>query len=267
MHPALRFFVLTLTVIVLCNLFSVSAAAQAPARLLSSPVSSLRFAGDSVADPTSDELKSFGQLAGVIEEARTEVTSILAGENSCSAWYRAAEPEAAQKFRSLRFALDASGKSEILKVEIWQATAVFYQPYVARAGQNVGWGSTITLNANGAFFKDWAPVRVVTTPQDKGYLKAFRRLAVANFDGATREARVLTLLHELGHVLDMLPIDSGVPSGPELSTSNTELVMRHCGAQIREAAKHATSLDSTFLLFQSPAAIEEERLRRGMNKQ
>jgi hypothetical protein len=267
MHPALRISVLVFAAVSLLFLFAMTSPAQAPAKLISSPVSSLRFAGDRAADPTADELKSFGPHGETIEQTRAEVISILVGENSCAAWYRAAEPEAPQKFRSLRFTVDPSGSSEILKMEGWQATAVFYQPYVARAGQNVGWGSTIILNANGAFFKDWAPVRIVTGPHDKGYLKAFRRLAVANFDGATREARILTLLHELGHVLDLLPIDAGVPSGPELSTTNTELVIHHCGAQIREAAKHQVLLDSTSLLLQSPVAIEEQRIRRGTNKQ
>ena len=267
MYPALRLFVSALAAASLCHLFATDAVAQAPAKMLSTPVSSLRFAGDRVADPAGDELRSFGAQGTAIGETRAAVMSILVGENACSAWFRAAEPEALDKFRSLRFAVDSSGNGEILKFENWEATPVFYQPYVARAGQNVGWGSTVTLNVNGAFFKDWAPVRIVTSSHDKGYLKTFRRLVVANFDGATREARILTLLHELGHVLDMLPIDYGVPSGPELSTTNTELVMHHCSAQIRHVPKHPATLDPAFLLLESPSAIEEERIRRRASKQ
>jgi hypothetical protein len=267
MHPALRLFALLLAAVSISHFYSISAVAQGPATTRSLPVSSLRFASDRVSDPSGDELKSFGPQGVIIEQARADVVSILAAENACSAWFRAAEPQAAEKFRSLRFAVDPSGKSEITKLDPWQISAVFYQPYVARTGQNVGWGSTITLNANGAFFNDWAPVRVIANSQDKGYLKSFRRLAVANFGGATREARILTLLHELGHVLDMLPIDSGVPSGPELSTNNTELVLRHCSPQIREAAKHSLSRDPSFFLTESPLALNEERARRGTDKQ
>ncbi len=266
MHPALRLFASSLAVVFILHLCTIVAIAQAPATLRSTPVSSLRFASDRVSDPSGDELKSFGPQGALIEQARVDVVSILAGENACSAWFRAAEPQAADKFRSLRFAVDISGKSEITKLDSWQVGAVFYQPYVARTGQNVGWGSTITLNANGAFFNDWAPVRIVANSQDKGYLKAFKRLAVANFGGATREARILTLLHELGHVLDILPIDSGIPSGPELSTNNTELVLRHCGSQIREAAKHL-SRDPSFFLTELPLAVNEEPIRRGTSKQ
>jgi len=267
MHPALRFSALLLAVVSISHSHAISALAQGPATMRSAPVSSLRFASDRVSDPSGDELKSLGSQGASIEQARTDVVSILAGENACSAWFRAAEPQAAEKFRSLRFALDPSGKSEITKMDGRQGAAVFYQPYVARTGQNVGWGSTITLNAHGAFFSDWAPVRVVANSQDKGYLKAFRRLAVANFGGATREARILTLLHELGHVLDLLPIDSGVPSGPELSTNNTELVLRHCGSQIRDAAKHSLSRDSSFFLTELPLAVNDDRARRGTDKQ
>lgn len=256
MHPALKLFASTLAAVSISHFCAVSANAQAPAKLLSAPVSSLRFASDRVADPSSDELKSFGQQGAVIEQARADTISILAGENACSGWFRSAEPEAAEKFRSLRFAVDPSGSSEIVKVEASERSALYYEPYVARTRQNVGWGSTITLNANGAFFQDWAQVRIVASPRDRGYLKAFKRLAVANFNGATREARILTLLHELGHVLNMLPVDSGVPSGPELSTSNTESVLRHCGPQIHKATKHALIMDSAFFLAQSPLAIK-----------
>ena len=267
MHPVLRFLASTFTAFFVCRLFVTFAVAQAPGKLLpTTPVSSLRFASDRIADPSAEDLKSLGQEGAIIERARRSVISILADENSCSAWFRTAEPQPAEKFRSLRFALDSSANSEIRKLEVWQSGPVFYQPYVARTGQNVGWGSTITINAKGAFFKDWAPVRVIASLQDKGYLQAFKRLVVGNFEGATNEARILTLLHELGHVLNMLPIDSGVPSGPELSTTNTELVSHHCGAKIREMAKRPASLDSALLLSDSSVAIEEEQINRNVRK-
>lgn len=261
MHPVLRFLASTLTTIV-WHLLITFAVAQAPAKLLPTPVSSLRFASDRIADPSAEDLKSLGQQGAMIEQARREVISVLAEENSCSAWFRDAEPQAAEKFRSLRFALDSSADIEIRKLEVWQSNPVFYQPYVARTRQNVGWGSTIMINTNGAFFKEWAPLRIMVNPQDKGYLHSFKRLVVGNFPGASEEARILTLLHELGHVLDMLPIDSGVPSGPELSTANTELVAHRCGAKIREMAKRPGGLDSASLLLEPLVAIEEGQINR-----
>lgn len=262
MHPVLRFLALTLSATLAWHPFLGFAAAQAPAKLLPTPVSSLRFASDRAADPGAEELKSLGERGAMIEQARREVISILAEENSCSAWFRAAEPQAVEKFRSLRFALDSSSNSEIRKFEAWQTNPVFYQPFVARTGQNVGRGSTIMINAGGAFFKEWAPVRVMVNLQDKGYVHSFKRLVVGSFPGGSEEARILTLLHELGHVLDMLPIDSGVPSGPELSTANTELVAHRCGAKIREMAKRMASHDAPLLLSDLPVAIEEEQINR-----
>lgn len=252
MHPVLRSIVSALVAVSISQSCATSAIAQAPAKMVSAPVSSLRFASDRIADPSGDELQTFGSEGLTIEQTRVEVMSILTEENSCSAWFRSAEPEAAEKFRSLRFALDESASGEIRKMDKWQESATIYQPYVARTGQNVGWGSTITINAKGAFFKDWAPVRVVVNSDDVGYVKAFKQLAVGSFGGGTREARILTLLHELGHVLDLLPIDSGVPSGPQLSTQNTGLVLQHCGAQIRHLAKHPPNLATATFLMESP---------------
>ncbi|HJZ66372.1 MAG TPA: hypothetical protein VKD70_18755 [Candidatus Acidoferrum sp.] len=252
MHPVLRSVVSALLAASISHTCATSSVAQAPAKLVGVPVSSLRFASDRIADPSGDELQTFGEDGTVIERARVEVMSILTEENSCSAWFRSAEPEAAEKFRSLRFTLDESASGEIKRIDKWQESSTFYQPYVAHTGQNVGWGSTITINAKGAFFKDWAPVRVVVNNADQGYVKAFRQLAVGNFSGGTREARILTLLHELGHVLDLLPIDSGVPSGPQLSTQNTSVVLQHCGAQIRHLAKHPPNLATATFLMESP---------------
>lgn len=252
MHPVLRSIVSALVAASISHSCATSAAAQAPAKLVSVPVSSLRFAGDRIADPSGEELQTFGAQGSIIEQARVDVMAILAEENSCSAWFRSAEPEAAEKFRSLRFALDESANGEIKRLESWQASPTYYQPYVAHTGQNVGWGSTITINAKGAFFKDWAPVRIMVNSDDQGYVKSFRQLAVGSFGGATREARILTLLHELGHILDLLPVDSGVPAGPQLSTQNTGLVLQHCGAHIRHFAKHPPNLATATFLMESP---------------
>lgn len=257
MHPVLRSIVSALVAASISQSCVTSTVAQAPAKFVNAPVSSLRFASDRVSDPSGDELQSLGSQGLTIEQARVEVMSILTEDNSCSAWFRTAEQEASEKFRSLRFAIDESAGGEIRRVDVWQESSTYYQPYVAHTGQNVGWGSTVTINAKGAFFKDWAPVRIVVNNSDLGYVKSFKQLVVGNFSGATREARILTLLHELGHVLDLLPIDSGVPFGPQLSTKNTGLVLQHCGAQIRHLAKHPPNLATATFMMESPLALQQ----------
>src|SRR5262249_23393420 len=121
MHPVLRSVVSALVAASISHSCATSAVAQAPAKLVNAPVSSLRFASDRIADPSGDELQTLGTEGLIIEQARVEVMSILTEENSCSAWFRSAEPEAAGKFRSLRFVLDVSTTGEIKRVEAWQA--------------------------------------------------------------------------------------------------------------------------------------------------
>jgi hypothetical protein len=209
---------------------------------------------DNVADPVDHELVGLGRNGEAIQHVRAEVIALLSEENSCSAWFRTAEPEAVAKFRSLRFAVDSAGPADVLKLDSWPDPDIVLQPYVARTGQNVGWGSTITFNANGAFFREVAYFRIRRGPADLPYEKPFHPLVVGNFAGASPGARILTMLHELGHVLDMLPIDSGIRGGPVLSVHNTQAVYNRCGSQIRAHAKHLRKSEPSKSLA-SPSAM------------
>lgn len=229
---------------------------QASANLLSPDLSTSPRDSD-MAAAVDQELLGLGRNGEVIQRVRTEVVEMLSEESSCSAWFRAAEPEAVAKFRSLRFTVDSSGSSEILMIQDLADSRAALQPYVARTGQNVGSGSTITLNANGAFFQEMARVRSLRPPSELGFNNAFRSLVVGNFLGATPAARILTVLHELGHVLDMLPIDAGFPAASLVSTRNTEAVLKYCGGQIRAHAKHLQKSENAKSLMSrstSPAA-------------
>jgi len=225
---------------------------QASANLLSpdSP-SSLR---ENMADAVDQELLDIGRNGQIIQGVRAEIVALLSEESPCSAWYRAAEPDAIDKFRSLRFNVDSSGPSEIVTIQDLADSPATIQPYVARTGQNVGPGSTITLNANGAFFREIARVRSFRPPSDLVLYNAFRSLVVGNFPGATPGARILTVLHELGHVLDMLPVDAGFPGASHVSTRNTEAVLKYCGAQIRAHAKRLQKSENTRSLKSRSAA-------------
>jgi len=209
---------------------------------------------DSTDDPVDRELLDLGHVGATIQRTRIAVMAILSEQNSCSAWFRAAEPEAAAKFRSLRFVVDSAGPGEITRLREGFDSIVILHPYVARTGQNVGWGSTIMLNANGAFFREIARVRTLHTPSDFTYDNTFRSLVVGNFSGASPAARILTVLHELGHVLDLLPVDSGVPAGPLLSMRNTSAVLDHCGSQIRAHSKRFQKSEGTKMVASTYAA-------------
>lgn len=251
MHPALRCLSVVLS-------FTVASLSSTP---------TIYAASLTTADPVAEELLGMGPEGETIQLARGEVIAILSESNSCSAWFLSAEPEVVEKFRSLRFVVDPNGIGEIRKVEAQRDEPGYYQPYVARTGQNVGWGSTIALNAHGAFFRKDAPVRVVSQLDEPGYFASFRPLVVGGYPGATLQARILTMLHELGHIVNLLPVDAGVPSGPILSVHNTEQVLHYCGSQIR-AHKKATrmivvSASTTSPNAQPPRALLSKPPSRG----
>lgn len=222
------------------------------------PVTATSSTGDSyvLADPVERELLDLGRFGEGIQNVRAEILGLLSEQSSCSAWFRAAEPEAVAKFRSLRYVVDFEGPGEILKIQEPNNPVVAIQPYVARTGQDVGPGSTITLNAHGAFFQESARVRTRYSPNDVTTENKYRALAVGNFSGGSPAARLLTLLHEFGHVTDILPVDAGVAEGPMLSVRNTETVLSHCGSQIRAHAKniHKSSGSQTLIAVRRPAA-------------
>ena len=59
--------------------------------------------------------------------------------------------------------------------------------------------------------------------------------------GNTLRAQVLTLLHEYGHLIDMLPVDEGDRDGRSLQ--NTLEVLQHCRAEIESKAQTILQLD------------------------
>ncbi len=250
MHPALKRFFAVLMVVSVSLYFIAPTHASLSATL----------------DPSAEELLAMGPAGDNIEQAREAVLAILSQPNSCSAWFSSAEPQVAEKFRSLRFAVDSNGVGEIRKLEAPREESGYYQPYVARTGQNVGWGSTITFNAHGAFFKKDAPVRVVSQLDQPGYYASFKVLTVGGYAGASLQARILTILHELGHIVDLLPLDAGVPSGPPISVRNTDLVIHYCGSQIhsfKKLTRVITASASAPSNLQPPQAMPSKPPSRG----
>ena len=241
--------------LVVTNFACLSSPAQNPVAVIAATTIASTSDSDALVDPVEKELLGLGHFGEGIQNVRAEILGLLSEESSCSAWFRAAEPEAAAKFRSLRYAVDLAGPGEILKIQDGADGAVAMQPYVARTGQNVGQGSTITLNAHGAFFQELARVHTRNSPNDFTLDNKYRSLVVGNFSGGTPAARLLTLLHEFGHIIDILPIDAGVPAGPMLSVRNTETVLSHCGSQIRAHAKniHKSRGSQTLLAVRRPA--------------
>ena len=210
---------------------------HAESRDASSPIPASKIANVGSLDPVRTELLSLGKRGREVSAAREFILGILEENNACSAWYLAKEPDAVAIFRSLHLALDSRNPGLVRKLMFSDENWEYVHPYVARAQQNVGPGSTITINEHGAFFEDAAGVVVVRSEGGPAVHETARQLYVGNYRGATQPARVLTLLHEFGHIIDLLPFDAGSPTGPEISMLNSRLVIQHCKPEIEASAR------------------------------
>jgi hypothetical protein len=197
------------------------------------------------ADPVLDELLGLGAEGLAIAVARQEVLEILREPSTCSAWYADAEPDPARKFASLHYEADSTGNGTVLPQHDSALGFYFVEPYVARAQQNVGAGSKITLNSRGAFFVSRAPSEL-SSHAGFALPAVWHALHVGDYDGGSLNARVATLLHEYAHIVGLLPVDSGRPRSAQLSTQNTEAVLLRCHKQIESSRNRSILLPASF---------------------
>src|SRR5260370_13980431 len=148
-----------------------------------------------------------GKTGQKILRARDQVLEILGTENACTAWYREKDANPAQTFRTLSYEVDRRGEEVVHVSKDAESQYIYRDPYVARVGQDAGAYATITLNAGGAFF------RVLTTSVGdtrEGGLWTFcsqRTIKGGPYPGDSLAAQALALMHEFGHVIDLLPLD------------------------------------------------------------
>jgi len=190
-------------------------------------------------DIVRDDLATMGKRGQIILRARDKVLEILQTENTCSAWYHTKEPDAAATFRTLTFELDRQGDLYVRATPEPGGIQLIRNPYVARVVQSEGANSTVTINVNGAFFFSMATLvddRIEGGPVS---FRGQRPIQVGPYVGGSFRAQVLTLLHEFGHVIDLLPFDHDDYEGK--SQQNTADVLRACRAQVEsKEAPHAT---------------------------
>ncbi len=104
--------------------------------------------------------------------------------------------------------------------------------------QGDGAYGTITINTKGAFFSAASQVREVNKEGGPDSIRGTRLLHVGPYDGDTLTARAVTLLHEFGHVIDLLPPDEDNVEGR--SVQNTHEVLRYCRAELNSLTKRST---------------------------
>jgi hypothetical protein len=183
-----------------------------------------------------------GKQGQSILRARDKVLEILRTENACSAWYRTKEADAAGVFRTLTFAIDHAGEVYVRLTPEHNGMELIRSPYVARTMEGEGLHATVTINPYGAFFFPMASVIRDTWEGGPLTFRGSRAIQVGPYGGGTFRAQVLTLLHEFGHVIDLLPEDQGDYAGR--SQQNTVEVLRACRAEVESKEKPHTLLAS-----------------------
>jgi len=183
-----------------------------------------------------------GKQGKSILRARDKVLEILQRENACSAWYRTRDPNPAATFRTLTFALDRDGDLYVRTTPESGGIEIIHNPYVARVIQAGGSTTTVTLNMNGAFFFSMANVVDDRSEGGPVSFRGVRPIQVGPYSGGSFRAQVLALLHEFGHVIDLLPQDRDDYEGR--SRQNTADVLHACRAEVESKEAPRTILAS-----------------------
>jgi hypothetical protein len=184
------------------------------------------------------ELNAMGKAGQTILRAREKVLEILENPNACSAWFQQKDSNPAATFRTLSFELDRKGDQYVLESRDLGPWEVFRSPYVAKVMQADGSYATVTINAKGAFFRAQATVQEIHKEGGPRVFRGERTLHVGPYTGDTLPAQVATLLHEFGHLIDLLPTDRDDLDGKSLH--NTDEVLRNCGAAVHALGGRGT---------------------------
>ncbi|HKV62877.1 MAG TPA: hypothetical protein VJO16_13250 [Candidatus Acidoferrum sp.] len=193
------------------------------------------------ADLVKKDLASMGKTGQKILRARDRVLEILQTENACSEWLQQKDLNAAATFRTLKFTLDRHGEEAVRASKNADSQYDYRDPYVASVGQATGAYATVTLNMEGAFFQAMAPVLLVSREGGPARGSGARLINIGPYAGDSVPAQTLALLHEFGHVIDLLPSDFENEDGK--SVQNTAEVLRYCRAEI-DAKGHRSALQA-----------------------
>ncbi len=217
-----------------CDAAPVTVASVNPCSLAKSGQTSCEAPRDLV----REDLAAMGKTGLKILRARDKVMEILQTENACSAWLRQKDSNPAATFRTVTYEVDRHGEKFVHVLKDSPSEYTFRDPYVASVGQDTGAFTTITLNAGGAFFQPMAPSIEVSVEGGLSYMSRIRSVNIGPYHGDSLAAQTLALLHEFGHVIDLLPMDFGNEDGK--SVQNTAEVLRYCRAEIDSKGRRGT---------------------------
>jgi hypothetical protein len=213
------------------------------------PINDLTRGSHPVAASRPEELKDIGLEGTTIARVRQAVSGILESENKCSAWLRHSDPEVSATFRSLNFSVDEEGSDRVIREQNDHGSWIEHGPYIATTRQNTGPGTTVTINANGAFFRRKGEIyKIKWLGADESETGFWKHLDIGPYDGGTLPAQVIAVLHELAHVINAIPADDASPIGFIRSQQNTELVLHYCKSEVRASPNRLR-----LVMAQSPA--------------
>ena len=197
------------------------------------PIDDLTRGSHHVALSRPEELKDIGLEGTTIARVRRAVLEILDNENKCSSWFRRSDPDVSATFRSLNFSVDEEGSDRVIREQNDRGAWIEHGPYIARTRQNTGPGTTVTVNANGAFFRRKGEIyKIKCFGGDQSETGSWRHLDIGPYDGGSLPAQVIAVLHELAHVINAIPVDDTSPIGFIRSHQNTELVLHYCKSEV-----------------------------------
>jgi hypothetical protein len=154
-----------------------------------------------------------------LKGAYLDAFEILSKPNTCSAFFRGSE-SALEVFNSF---ISSTKRTTLPSRVGFTMSGELIEFTNARTGLKYRLFQAASLNNNGPFYKQ------KVFPSDNSVPN------IGKYPPNTREARVLILLHELGHLIRttegmwLLPNDGG---DLDMSAKNSRTVQRHCGTQI-----------------------------------
>jgi hypothetical protein len=180
------------------------------------------------------ELTALGPQGRLIARTRRQTLQILQTSNECSEWFQQVDPNVEGVFRSLHFKLDEDANTDISSTRSDSGETLYKDPWGAKTDEYAGRNATVQINSNGPFFVRLTRVRNVYPIDTLRGQSGWRFLALASYVGDSPEARLVIMLHELGHIVGRLPVDDDSWDGQ--SSKNTVEVLHHCKSEIQAAA-------------------------------
>jgi hypothetical protein len=164
------------------------------------------------------------------------VKDVLVSSGDCAKFFDSAKIDALTRFDNTDF-VTVNGPDRVTWALV-NSKPTQVPPYAWDAQVQPGVGRFVQLNRNRGFYQQ--TTRNVLAGGGYGSNLSTGTIKAGDFIGGSLEYQITTVLHELGHLVDLLPSDKS--GGPEASNANTNLILSKCKDAIAQAAKSVLSI-------------------------